>query len=194
MMKPLDTLINHKGYNLNQATKVLRKEFKWIPYYFDISTYGGWLSPTGKYYNNKAKNYSNFTLKNSELRLTPEERENYYLLDLAYMKGWIEFRYWQSYGGNVVNFSKHVKRRLTIVLYPGAALSSENEYLVTNQIIRFYEKLFDKIEFELIEIRILNEDNEDLPTIATELTAKRFFSSRAIEMYLRRIRRRAIAS
>lgn len=181
------------GTDLTAATKALRMKFKWLPTAMRFSAFGGFMSPRGMFFANKAQNYENETLTRGYLWVPDDKVDRWALQDWALYQGWVRLDWWQSYGGtSTLNFSPHVVRRLTLTLYPGAGQLDRPEYMLRLlSMIRAYDDLFQEaLVYEIACVNFLNLDDPDLPVSSFVETKRRIFSANAVDLYLQLLRQR----
>lgn len=182
--------------DINNHTKEIKKKVKWLPVAFRITYYGGWLSPRGILYNNIQSNYDESTLNRGHLNIPVDLRDIWSLIDYAYYNGWISISYYQSYGGTTINFSKFVRRRITITCTKNT-LTDPKIYRRLLAVIRFYEEFFrKKLEYDIVNIEFLNvEPNKDnlekIPVASYIDNIERIYSSRNVDLYLQRLSRQS---
>lgn len=181
-----------EGLDVSEATKALRQKFKWMPTAMRFTAYGGYLSPRGMFFANKAQNYEDETLTRGYLWVPPDKQDQWTLQDWALYSGWVRVDWFQSYGGKILNFSPHIVRRLSLTLYPAAGMLDRPDFMLRIlSMVRAYEDLFqEQLTYEIFCVNFLNLDDPDLPVSSYVERKRRIFSEHAVDLYLQLIRQR----
>ncbi|SRR6266481_2016589 len=184
-----ESKLSHLGLNMRDTVKKLKFYFKFLPAgLYNVTQYGAYLDPRGNIYVNIQKNYDEQTLKRGYLIVPYDLQKRINLKNYALFKGWVELKFYQSYGLGAINFSPNIKRRLIIKIYP-KALTNLKLFFKLLTLIRFYDALFNsKISYEIIPVGFINLDDRDKIITSYKEKPQRIFSIKAIDLALQRLR------